>query len=76
MTKQMIQIQKNDSEVRSIVNKLHKEKLNAKMFILHKGILCRLWTEERDTFWCIFIHEVLRDPLLVLAYNQNGHNGA
>ena len=73
-TKQMIQLQKNDSEVRNIVNKLHKEKSNTKMFILHEGVLCRLWTEERDTFQCIFIPEVLRDPLLILAHNQNGHN--
>ena len=75
MTKQMILLQKNDSEARNIVNSLHKEKLSAKMFILHEGILCRLWTEERETFRCIFIPEVLRDPLLVLAHNQNGHNG-
>ena len=73
-TGQMIQLQKNDSEARNIVNKLHKEKSNAKMFILHEGVLCRLWTEERDTFWCIFIPEVLRDPLLVLAHNQNSHD--
>ena len=73
-TKQMIKLQKNDSEVRNIVNKLHREKSNAKMFILHKGVLCRLWTEKRDTFRCIFIPEILRDPLLVLAHNQNGHN--
>ena len=44
------------------------------MFILHDGVLCRLWTEERETFQCIFVPEVLRDPLLVLAHNQNGHN--
>ena len=74
-TKQMIQLQKNDSEARNIINKLHKEKTNTKMFILHEGVLCRLWTEERDTSWCIFIPEVLRDPLLVLAHNQNSHNG-
>ena len=73
-TKQMILLQKNDSEARNIMNRLHKEKLSAKMFILHEGILCRLWTEERETFRCIFIPEVLRDPLLVLAHNQNGHN--
>ena len=73
-TKQMIQLQKNDSEAKNIVNKLHKEKSNAKIFILHEGILCRLWTEERDTFWCIFIPEVLKDSLLILAHNQNGHN--
>ena len=74
MMKQMIQLQKNDSEARKIVDKLYKEKLSAKMFILHEGVLCRLWTEERDTFWCIFVPEVLRDPLLILAHNQNGHN--
>ena len=74
-TEQMIQLQKKDTEARNIVNKLHKEKESAKMFILHKGVLCRLWTEERETFRCTFIPEVLRDPLLVLAHNQNGHNG-
>ena len=31
--------------------------------------------EERETFRCTFVSEVLRDPLLVLAHNQNGHNG-
>ena len=71
----MIQLQKNDSEARKIVHKLHKEKVNTKMFILHEGVLCRLWVEERETFRCIFIPEVLRDPLLILAHNQNSHNG-
>ena len=45
------------------------------MFILHEGVLCRLGTEERETFCCTFVPEVLRDPLLVLAHNQNGHKG-
>ena len=71
----MIHLQKNDTEARNIVDNLRKEKMNAKMFILHEGVLCRLWTEERGTFWCTFILEVLRDPLLVLAHNKNGHNG-
>ena len=74
-TEQMIKLQKNDTEARKIVHKLHQEKLNTKMFILHEGVLCRQWAEERETFWCIFIPEVLSDPLLVLAHNQNGHNG-
>ena len=74
-TEQMIQLQKKDAEARKIVHKLHKEKMSTKMFILHEGVLCRLWMEERETFRCTFIPEVLRDPLLVLAHNQNGHNG-
>ena len=73
-TKQIIQRQKSDSEARNIVHKLHKEKINTKMYILHEGVLCRPWTEVKDTFWCFFIPEVLRDPLLILAHNQNGHN--
>ena len=74
-TKQMIQLQKNDAEARSIVDNLRKERANTKMFILHDGVLCRLWTEERETFRCTFVPEILRDPLLVLAHNKNCHNG-
>ena len=74
-TKQIIQLQKNDTQARDIVNKLQKEKDNVKMFILHNGILSRLWMEERETYRCTFVPEVLRDLLLVLAHNQNGHNG-
>ena len=73
--KQMIQLQKNDAQAKNIVDKLRKEKDNAKMFIMHDGVLCRLWTEEKETFRCTFVPQVLRDPLLVLAHNQNGHNG-
>ena len=58
--KQMIELQKNDSQARNI---------------MHDGVLCRLWIEEKETFRCTFVPEVLRDPLLVLAHNQNGHNG-
>ena len=73
--KQIIQLQKNDTEARNIIDKLRKEKNKAKMFILHHGVLYRLWMEERETFRCTFVPEVLRDPLLILAHNQNSHNG-
>ena len=72
--KQMIQLQKNNVEARDIVSNLRTEKGNAKMYILHEGVLCRFWMEERETFRCTFVPAVLRDPLLVLAHNQNGHN--
>ena len=50
--KQMIQLQKNDVEARDIVGKLRREKDNTKMYILHEGVLCRLWIEEREKFRC------------------------
>ena len=71
----MMQLQKNDIQARNIVDTLRKEKDNAKMFIMHNRFLCRLWKEEKETFTCTFVPEVLRDPLLVLAHNQNSHNG-
>ena len=46
---QIIKLQKRDAEARNIVNKLHKDNTSSKMFILHKGVLCRLWMEERET---------------------------
>ena len=73
--KQMIQLQKNDAQAKNIVDKLRKEKDKAKMFIMHDGVLCRLWTEEKETFRCTFVPQVLRDQLLILAHNRNGHNG-
>ena len=48
--KQMIQLQKNDAGAKSIVDNLRREKTNAKMCILYEGVLCRLWTEERNSF--------------------------
>ena len=75
MIQQMIQLQKNDAQAKNIVDKLRKEKDNAKMFIMHDSILCRLWTEEKENFRCTFVPQVLRDPLLILAHNQNGDNG-
>ena len=72
--KQIIQLQKNDLQAMNIVDKLQQEKDTAKMFIMHNGVLCRLWIEEKETFRCTFVPEILRDPLLVLAHNQNGHN--
>ena len=73
--KQMIQLQKNNSEARNIVDNLRKERTSVKIFFLRDGILCRIWTEEREIFQCTFVPEVLRDLLLVLVHNQNGHNG-
>ena len=73
--KQMIQLQNNDAQAKNIVDKLQKEKDNAKLFIMHDGVLCRLWTEEKETFRCTFVPQVLRDLLLIPAHNQNSHNG-
>ena len=40
------------------------------------GILYRLWLEDGHTYKCIVVPQILRDPLLVLGHNQNGHNGS
>ena len=73
--KQMKELQKRDEEARAIVKKLEEDKTTERMFILDNGVLYRLWLEERETFKCTFVLRILREPLLVLAHNRNGHNG-
>ena len=73
--KQMKELQKHDEEARSFVRRLEEDKLIEKLFILDRGVLYRLWLEERETFKCTFVPKILREPLLVLAHNKGGHNG-
>ena len=47
-----------------------------KIFVMENGVLYQLWLEHRKTFKCILVLEVLRDALLILAHQHNGHNGA
>ena len=44
--------------------------------MIEDGLLKRLWTDESTTFKCLVVPKVLRDPLLLLCYNKNEHNGA
>ena len=53
--KQMIQLKKNDTEARNIVDNLWKEKNNGKMFMLHDGVLCRLWKREKHINVLLFL---------------------
>ena len=73
--KQMKELKKRDEEARNLVQKIKEDKAMEKMFILDKGVLYRLWLEERETFKCTFMPKILRDPMFVLAHNRNGHNG-
>ena len=73
---QMIKLQKADTECRDIVKKLRNNKNIERIYILEEGCLKRLWIEDHQTFKCTVIPKVLRDPLLVLAHDKNGHNGS
>ena len=74
--KQMLQLQKNDEYCRCIVRGTQTEQELKKIFIPDDGILYRLWLEDGQTYKCLVGPLILRDPLLVLAHNQNGHNGS
>ena len=72
----MLQLQKNDKYCRHIIRRMQTEQELKKIFILDDGILYRLWLEDGQTYKCMVVPLILRDPLLVLAHNQNGHNGS
>ena len=66
---QMLQLQKNDEYCRQIVRRMRAEQELKKIFILGDGILYRLWLEDRQTYQCMVVPLILRDPLLVLGHN-------
>ena len=72
---QMIRLQKSDSECRDIMKKLKKEQQTRKIYVNEEGLLIRLWTDGDVTHKCTVVPKVLRDPLLILCHNRNGHNG-
>ena len=71
---QMLQLQKNDEYCRRIVRRTQAERELKKIFILDDGILYRLWLEDGQTYKCMVVPLILRDPLLVIGHNRNGHN--
>ena len=72
----MIQLWKNDEYCRRIIRKMRAERELKKIFILDNGILYRLWLEDGQTYKCMVVPVILRDPLLVQGHNWNGHNGS
>ena len=74
--KQLQQLQKNDAYCRDVAKKLHKDTELQKIFIKEKGVLYRLWIEERRTFKCILVPQILQDSMIILAHNYSGHNGS
>ena len=73
--KQMITLQKRDEECRNIMKKLKTDKNMEKIYMNDNGCLVRFWPEEETTYKCTVVPKVLRDPLLMLCHNKNGHNG-
>ena len=70
------EIQKLDIYCRDIAGKLQKKQQMNKIFVMENRVLSQLWLEHGKTFKCILVPEVLKDALLTLAHQHNGHNGA
>ena len=74
--KQLQQLQMNDTYCRDVAKKLHKDMELQKIFIKEEGVLYRLWIEDRRTFKCILVPQVLQDFMIILAHDYSGHNGS
>ena len=74
--KQLQELQKNDTYCRDVAKKLHKDKELQKIFIKEEGVLYRLWDEDRRTFKCILVPQVLQDFMIILAHDYSGHNSS
>ena len=74
--KQLQELQKNDIYCRDIAKKLHKDQQLQKIFIKEKGVMYRLWIEDRCTHKCILVPQVLQDSIIILPHDCSGHNGS
>ena len=74
--KQLQELQKNDTYCRDVAKKLHRDKELQKIFIKEEGVLYRLWIEDRRTFKCILVPQVLQDFMIILAHDYSGHNSS
>ena len=70
------QLQKNDTYCRDVAKKLHKDMELQKIFIKEERVLYRLWIEDRRTYKCILVPQVLQDFMIILAHDYSGHNGS
>ena len=75
-SKQLQELQKNDTYCRDIAKKLDKDRELQKIFIKEEGVLYRLWIEDGRTFKCILVPQVLQDFMIILAHDYSGHNGS
>ena len=72
---QLQELQKRDTYCRDMASKLQKGQHMNKIVVMENGVLYHLWLEHNRTYKCILVPEVLRDALLTLAHQHNGHNG-
>ena len=72
---QLQELQKRDTYCRDMASKLQKGQHMNKIVMMENGVLYHLWLEHNRTYKCILVPEVLRDALLTLAHQHNGHNG-
>ena len=75
-SKQLQELQKNDTYCRDVAKKLHKDRELQKIFIKEKGVLYRLWVEDGRTFKCILVPQVLQDSMIILVHDYSGHNSS
>ena len=73
-THQLQHLQQHDEYCKEIA-KMTRDADLERIFLKKNGIIYRLWTEDRRTFKCILVPDVLQDYLLILAHDLSRHNG-
>ena len=69
-------MQEQDKETRRLIDLWNSNKLDRKLYSMDNYILRRTLIEDGIMYYPIVLPELLRDCVLMLAHDRQGHNGA
>ena len=70
------QLQEQDKETRRLIDLFNSGKMDRKLYSMDNYILKRVLVEDGIMYYPVVLPDLLRDCVLMLAHDKQGHNGA
>ena len=71
----MKELQEQDPKVNQLRKLYYKDKLNKTIFTMENKVLKKIWMDNGIKHEPIVVPDILKDCLLMLAHDEQGHNG-
>ena len=69
-------LQEQDKETRRLIDLFNSGKMDKKLYSMDNYILKRVLVEDGIMYYPVVLPDLLRDRVLMLAHDKQGHNGA
>ena len=71
----LVKLQESDPHTKQLRKQWEKKNLDTNSYTMENNILKRKLVENRLLYTPIVVPDILKDCLLILAHNKQGHNG-